>query len=116
MSERLRAEGVQTADEPDHVVFWLVAFLVDGNKYWFEVAYRQDDESGKGDWVGDIERDVGPISTLFRGAKADIAPAAARVIHRALAGSGSVQDIRWHFYDDFMVGREGNGAADPGET
>ena len=107
--QELRSRGVEALGEPgqeDHG--WYFAFRGGGVEHDFIVGLRDGDE-----WLGWLERRAGFVASLFGARKRRIEGDAAVAIHAVLSASGQIHDVRWHFEEDFMAGREDLGRARP---
>jgi hypothetical protein len=114
LQQQLRGRGVATADEPGQEDFgWYVTFQSGSQQYCFVVGYRPTDNPGDGDWIGEIERQVGLLGSLLGGRKRGIQPEAVEAIHAVLATADLVEQVRWHFACDFSAGREDQGRDHP---
>jgi hypothetical protein len=94
---RLRARGVQTADEPGQEDFgWYFTFTVDAAEHCFVLGFQPNDPA-KGDrWLGSIERQVGFFRSIFGGRRRDISPRAVEAIDAALTGASEISNVVWH--------------------
>ena len=110
----LRRNGVEADEEPGQEDFgWYVNFRSGALTHTFLIGHRPAGESEKGTWIAWLERSRGLIGSLAGRRKHGIDATAAEAIHRALSGSTLVQDIRWHFRDDFDTGHEERAASSP---
>jgi len=81
---------------------WYLGFTCGPNKYDFIVGFNPD-----GYWMGWLERQRGPIASLFGLRKRGIQPNAAHAIHSVLTSAEGVSEVRWHFQKDFdALGRD----------
>lgn len=94
--QRLRAQGVQTADEPGQEDFgWYFTFQAAGVEHCFIVGFQPNDPA-KGDrWLGWLERQTGFLGSRFGGRKRGIQPEAVQAIDAALTSSPDIHDIVW---------------------
>jgi hypothetical protein len=110
LGERLRSNGHQAANEPGQEDFgWYLIFKVDNISHCFVVVYRPDD----GVWICWLERNRGPLGSLFGFRRMHIQPAAVVAIHEILSVSPQISDVRWFFSRDFDQGREDLAKAEP---
>lgn len=95
--ERLRAQGLGTAEEPGQEDFgWFFTFFAGGAEHCFVIGF-QDNDSVTGDqWLGFVERDTGFFSSIFGGRNRHISPEAIQAIDTALRSSPAIQRITWH--------------------
>ncbi len=95
---RLRAQGVQTADEPSQEDFgWYFDFGAGGAGHCFILGFQPNDPQTGDRWLGWIERPTrGFFNTLFSGGRQrDILPEAVRAIDAALTSSPDIHRISW---------------------
>jgi hypothetical protein len=112
--ERLTRAGFQTADLPGQEDFgWYFNFELDGVQHCFVVGYRPGVSNEAGTWIGWLERNRSFVPSLFGARGRSILPEAAHAIQKVLSGDPSIQNIRWHFKEDFDVGNEAVGAPKP---
>ena len=109
--ERLREQSVVVAPElGQEDLGWYITFEVAGQSYNFILGYRYGEESN---WLGWLERDVGLLPSVFGARRRSIMPEGAQAIHRALTSSSDIQNVRWHFKQDFDAGDEEHGNTQP---
>ena len=109
LMRELRNRGVEVGDEPDQEDHgWYFTFRSCGVAHDFIIGLREEDE-----WLGWLERSVGPVASLLGARKRGIRPEAVLEIDAVLSGSEHIRDVRWHFEEDFMAGREGLGRREP---
>jgi hypothetical protein len=107
-------QGVQTDEKPGQEDFgWYLNFEITGYPHTFVIGHRPTGEAETGTWIGWIERRRGLIGSAFGGRKRGIQSSAAEAIHRVLASSPLIRDVRWHFQRDFDKGYEERGASSP---
>ncbi len=112
--ERLRARGIQTDAEPGQEDFgWYFGFHVGGTDYHFVLGLRPADSGDPAVWIGQLERKVGLVGSLFGARKRGIQPDGATTIHSAISSLPLVRNIRWHRMEDFDALREEFGQSDP---
>jgi hypothetical protein len=111
--EKLARAGFQTADSPGQEDFgWYLTFTVDDEEHCFVVGYRPaSNENGM--WIGWLERSRSFVPSLFGARNRGILPQAANAIQNALMDERSIQDVRWHFKQDFEEGNESLGTTKP---
>ena len=104
--KQLRQMGTRTAEEPGQEDFgWYFTFHASDVEHCFVVGYRPEDDN-KGIWIGTIERHIGLFRSMFGGRQREIRPEALEAIHSALVGSGSIEQVRWHYSVDLDSGCE----------
>lgn len=105
---------MKTDEKPGQEDFgWYLNFEADGIGHTFVIGHRPDGERAAGTWIGWVERRRGLIGSIFGGRKRGIQASATEAIHRVLASSPVIQEVRWHFQRDFDAGREERGASSP---
>jgi hypothetical protein len=114
---RLRADGVQTDDEPGQEDFgWYFNYRCPGAQgaHCLVITSRPEDE-GDDDatWICCVERDRGMLGTLVGARKRGIELSALQAVHRALAGVPGAGALAWHHESAFLRGDEGGGAPAP---
>lgn len=87
---------------------WYFTFRSGGVLHDFIVGSR--DEGG---WLGWLERSAGFVASLLGARRRGISPEAALAIDSVLSASQKIQDVRWHFEEDLMAGREELGQTKP---
>lgn len=112
--QELRNHGLATDEKPGQEDFgWYLNFRAGGIGHTFVIGHRPEGETEVGTWIGWLERDRGFIGSILGGRKRGIQASAAEEIHRILAHSPVIQEVRWHFQRDFDAGREERGASSP---
>jgi len=95
--QQLRAQGIQTDDEPDQEDFgWYLTFHVGGTEHCFIISFQPNDPATGDQWLGWLERQSGLLGSLFGGLKRGILPEAIQAIDTALKASPDIQRITWH--------------------
>ena len=95
--QQLRAQGVQTADEPGQEDFgWYFTFHADGVEHCLIIGFQPNEPSTGDRWLGSIERRTSFFGSLFGGRKRGISLAAVQAIDSALKASPDIQRIVWH--------------------
>src|SRR5262249_2708290 len=103
----LQRSGLRAGDKPGQEDFgWYLNFEVAGGSHCFVLLYRSDDVREGATWIGELERNRGLFGSIFGRRKHGIQPSAAEAIHRILATSTLIRDVRWHFPEDFDKGQE----------
>jgi hypothetical protein len=112
--QELGKRGIKTDDEPGQEDFgWYLNFEIGGTASTFIVGYRPGDKNNAGTWIGWLERNRGFISSLLGRRETDIDLAAAEILHEILSNAPAIQDVRWHWKQDFDRGREELGKQTP---
>jgi hypothetical protein len=112
--QELDKRGIKTDDEPGQEDFgWYLNFEIGGTASTFIVGYRPGDKNNAGTWIGWLERNRGFISSLLGRRETDIDLAAAEILHEILSNAPAIQDVRWHWKQDFDRGREELGKQTP---
>lgn len=112
--EQLTAEGIQCDPEPGQEDFgWYFNFSIGDAKYCLVCGFRPAEESDPDTWIVWIERSAGFIASIFGARDKNIQDGAAREIHRVLAKSSDISNIRWHLKKDFDRGNEDAGSSSP---
>src|SRR5215468_11314442 len=94
--QQLRAQGVQTADEPGQEDFgWYLTFHVGGTEHCFVIGFQPNNPTTGDRWLGWLERQTGFLGSLFGGRKRGILPEAVQAIDTALRASPDVQCVTW---------------------
>jgi hypothetical protein len=109
LMRELRSRDVEVGDDPgqeDHG--WYFTFRSGGVAHDFIVGLRDE-----GEWLGWLERSAGFVASLLGARKKGIEASAAMEIDAVLSGSERIQDVRWHFEEDFVAGREELGRTKP---
>jgi hypothetical protein len=107
--QQLRAQGLQTADEPDQEDFgWYLTFHVGGTEHCFVIGFQSNDPAIGDRWIGWLERHTGFLGSLFGGRRRGILPEAIHAIDTALRTSPDIQDVTWHEpgMDDKLVDKQ----------
>jgi hypothetical protein len=113
----LQRSGLRAGDEPGQEDFgWYLNFAVAGVSHCFVLMYRSDDVREGATWIGVLERNRGFFGSVFGRRKHGIQESAANAIHRILAASTFIRDVRWYFQEDFDNGHEEKGASTPQES
>ena len=95
--QQLRAQGIQTDDEPDQEDFgWYLTFHAGGVEHCFIIGFQPNDPVTGDQWLGSIERHAGFLGSLFGGRKRGILPEAITAIDTALKSSQDIQRVTWH--------------------
>jgi|RhiMethySRZTD1v2_1073278.scaffolds.fasta_scaffold02360_10 hypothetical protein len=95
--QQLRAQGIQTADEPNQEDFgWYFTFYVGDTEHCFVIGFQPNDPTTGDQWLGWLERQTGFLGSLFGGRKRGILPEAVQVIDAALRASPDIQYVTWH--------------------
>lgn len=95
--ERLRAQGIQTADEPGQEDFgWYFRFTVGGADHSLILSFQPNDPATGDRWLGWIKRPTGFLSSLFGGGKRGILPEAVQALDTAIRSLPGVQHIVWN--------------------
>ncbi len=109
--ERLNGQSVVVDPELGQEDFgWYITFEAAGQAYNLILGYRYGEASN---WVGWLERDAGLLPSLFGARRRGIMPEAAQAIHRVLSSSSEIQNVRWHFKQDFDAGKEEQSSTQP---
>jgi hypothetical protein len=97
MIERLRAQGIETAEQPGMEDFgWFFTFHSDGVEHSFVIGFQPND-AAKGDrWFGSVERSTGFVSSLFGGRNRGILPSAIEAIDAVFKSSPDIHSVTWH--------------------
>jgi len=112
--DELHKQGAEPEEKPGQEDFgWYLNFEVAGTGYTFVIGHRPTGQSEEGTWIGWLERNRGFIGSVLGGRKRGIQPSATEAIHRILASSPLIRDVRWHFQRDFDKGYEERGASSP---
>jgi len=112
--DELRKRGVKADEKPGQEDFgWYLNFEVTGVGHTFVIGHRPTGESEQGTWIGRLERNRGFIASLLGARERGIHSSAAEAIHTILSSSSQIQDVRWHFQQDFDKGLEERGALLP---
>ena len=94
---QLRAQGIQTANEPDQEDFgWYLTFHAGGTEHCFVIGFQPNDTATGDQWLGWLERQTGFLGSLFGGRKRGILPEAVQAIDTALKSSPDIQRVTWH--------------------
>lgn len=94
--QQLRAQGIQTADEPGQEDFgWYFGFTAGGAEHCFIIGFQPNDPATGDRWLGWIERPTGFLKSLFGGRKRGILPEAVQAIDKALRSSPEIRHITW---------------------
>lgn len=110
----LQRSGLRTGEKPGQEDFgWYLNFEVGGASHCFVLGYRSDDVREGATWIGWLERNRGFFGSIFGRRKHGIQALAVNAIHRILATSTLIRDVRWHFQEDFDKGHEEKGASTP---
>jgi hypothetical protein len=113
----LQRIGLRAGDKPGQKDFgWYLNFEVAGVSHCFVLLYRSDDVREGATWIGVLERNRGFFGSIFGRRKHGIQASAAQAIHSILATSTLIQDVRWHFQEDFDKGYEEKGTSTPQES
>ncbi len=110
----LNTGHIRTENEPAQADFgWFLTFYVGEAAYQVIVGFRAGDSAAEGEWVCWLERSAGMLAMLLGARKRGIQPEAVQVIHTTLASSAAIQELKWHFREDFDAGHEEKAAAEP---
>ena len=112
--DQLRTHGLSTDEKPGQEDFgWYFNFTVDGIRHTFVIGHRPGKTNEAGEWIGWLERNRGLFGAIVGARNHGIQPAATLTIHKALASSSEIHNLRWHFPKDFQAGREELGTPEP---
>lgn len=93
---KLRAQGIQTADEPGQEDFgWYFTFTTGGAEHCFIIGFQPNDPATGDRWLGSLDRPTGFLASLFGGRKRGILPEAVQAIDTALRSSPDIRHIIW---------------------
>jgi hypothetical protein len=113
----LQRSGLRVGDKPGQEDFgWYLNFEVADVSHCLVLLYRSDDVREGATWIGVLERNRGFFGSIFGRRAHGIQASAAKAIHRVLATSTLIRDVRWHFQEDFDKGHEEKGASTPQES
>jgi hypothetical protein len=108
----LRANGVRADDEPGQEDFgWYLGFRIEETPYTLVITYRPGETAPEGDWICTVERVPGCLGFLVGAQNRGIRPEAPAAIHKVLAASSQITDVRW--FDDDEMRTEENGHPAP---
>ncbi len=107
LPDELRRVGIVADEKPGQEDFgWYLNFEVAGIGHTLLIGHRPTGETEAGTWIAWLERKRGLIGSLLGGRKRGVQPSAAEAIHRILANSSMIRDVRWHFPRNFGTGYE----------
>jgi hypothetical protein len=110
LMDDLKAQGIEVEGELGQEDFgWYFAFNAGGRSHHFILGHRDDTD----EWLGWLEPVVGFFASLLGGRNKGVEPRAVDAIHRVLAGSDRIHEVRWHYRKDMDRGREELGSATP---
>jgi len=94
---RLRAGGLQTADEPDQEDFgWHFTFTAGGAEHCFVIGFQPNYPASGDRWLGWLERNAGFLGSILGARKRGILPEAVEAIDTALKASLDIHGIAWY--------------------
>lgn len=97
LMQKLRAQGLRTAEEPGQEDFgWYFTFHAGGTEHCFVIGFQPNDPATGDKWLGWLERQTGFLGSLFGGRKRGIRPKAIQAIDSALKSSPEIQRVTWH--------------------
>lgn len=109
LRQQLASSGVTVDPKIGQEDFgWYLGFQCGLYRYHFILSYNSD-----GHWMGWLERQRGPLGSLFGAREKGIQPDAANTIHSTLVSSEVVSDVRWHRRKDFNALSEESGTRTP---
>lgn len=95
--QRLRSQGIQTADSPGQEDFgWYFTFHGGGTEHCFVIGFQPNDPATGDQWLGWLELHTGFLGSLFGGRHRGILPDAIQIIDTALQSSSDIQRVTWH--------------------
>ncbi|HEY5986068.1 MAG TPA: hypothetical protein VIV12_06725, partial [Streptosporangiaceae bacterium] len=92
---------------------WYLTYRPGNAPHQFVLGYRPGDAKDLPLWLGRVERNAGPLASLFGARSRGIEPAALEVIHDVLSGAEFVSKVRWHRKADFDAGNEAAASTRP---